>query len=168
MSWYTANLGDAQAFSHPKLGLAYLFGEGRPGDTFDDYGLNIRVLQPGQAASLYHSESVDESFLVLGGECLAIVEDEEVPLRQWEFLHCPPGTHHVIVGAGDRPSWVLMIGSRKGDDSIHFPVSERAARFGASVERETSDPGDAWAQAGLSLADFAPAGFPWPPPTARD
>ena len=163
MSWFTANLGDAQGFRHPKLGLAYLFGETRPGETFDDYGINIRMLEPGQPASLYHSESVDESFLVLGGECLAIVEDEEVPLNQWDFLHCPPGTHHVLVGAGEDPCWVLMIGGRRGDDTVHFPVSERAARFGASVERETGDGADAWAQAGLALDQFEPAGFPWPP-----
>lgn len=84
-------------------------------------------------------------------------------LRQWYFLHCPPGTHHALVGAGEGLSWVLMIGARGKGETTHFPVSEQAARYGASVERETSDPADAWAQAGLSLADFEPAGFPWPP-----
>lgn len=163
MKWFTANLADAQAFRHPKIGLGYLFGEPRPRAVFSHYGLNIRVLEPGQPASLYHSESVDESFLVLGGECLAIVEDETLRLRPWDFLHCPPGTHHLVVGAGDGPSWVLMVGGRRDDERTHYPVDERAAQFGASVERETTDPTDAWAQAGLSFDDFEPARFPWPP-----
>ena len=86
---------------------------------------------------------------MLGGECLAIVEDEEVPLHRWEFLHCPPGTAHLIVGAGDGPATVLMVGGRKGGGPPRYPVSEAAARYGASVTEETNDPREAWAQTGL-------------------
>ena len=31
---------------------------------------------------------------------LLIVEGEERPLRQWDFVHCPAETQHMIVGAG--------------------------------------------------------------------
>ena len=34
------------------------------------------------------------------GEALLIVEGEERPLRQWDFVHCPPGTKHIVGGAG--------------------------------------------------------------------
>ena len=40
---------------------------------------------------MYHRESDQEGFLVLAGEALAIVEGEERPLRQWDFLHWPSG-----------------------------------------------------------------------------
>jgi uncharacterized cupin superfamily protein len=161
--WFKHNLSEVQGFEHPKIGKAYLFGESYPRELFGDYGVNIRVLEPDQPASLYHAESVDETFLVLGGECFALVEGEKVPLRKWDFLHCRPGVHHLLVGAGGGPCWILMIGGRKDDDSPHFPVDDAAAGYGASVARETSDPRDAWAQAGLSFEDFEPADFPWPP-----
>ena len=48
-------------------------------------------------------ESNQEDFLVLAGECLLLVEGEERPLRAWDFVHCPPGTEHIFVGAGDGP-----------------------------------------------------------------
>lgn len=163
MKWFTRNLGDAQAMKHPNLGTAYLFGEARPREIFEDYGINVRVVEPGQTTALYHSESAEETFLVLGGECLAIVEDEEVRLRQWDFLHCPPGTAHVLVGAGDGPCTILMVGGRRGHLPIHYPVSEVAARYGASVREETDDPQKAWSEAGWSFADFEQTRLPWPP-----
>ena len=98
--WLKANLGEVEGIEHPQAGKAYLFGEARPNERYRDLGLNIRVLEPGQPASIYHAEAAEEFFIVLGGDCLAIVEDEEVPLRKWDFLHTPPGTAHVIVGAG--------------------------------------------------------------------
>ena len=41
---------------------------------FGELGMNVRVLRPGQPASLYHRESAEEAFLVIDGECVAIVE----------------------------------------------------------------------------------------------
>ena len=40
-----------------------------------------------------------------------------------------------------------MLGPRVADEGLHYPVSELAARYGASVETETSDPGEAYAGA---------------------
>ena len=65
--------------------------------------MNVRVLWPGEPNGLYHAEGVQEGFLVLSGECTLIVEEEERPLRQWDYFHCPADTSHVIVGAGDGP-----------------------------------------------------------------
>ncbi len=38
-----------------------------------------------------------------------VVEGEVRTLRQWDFLHCPAGTVHVFVGAGEGPCAVLMV-----------------------------------------------------------
>ena len=70
-------------------------------------GINVTVLGPGEPMAMYHRENDQEDFLVLAGEALAIVEGEERPLRQWDFVHCPAGTNHVLVGAGAGPCVVL-------------------------------------------------------------
>ena len=59
-------------------------------------------------------------------------------------MHCPPGTHHVFVGAGEGPCVILMAGAREGDWSVRYPVSELAARYGASVPQETTEPDQAY------------------------
>jgi uncharacterized cupin superfamily protein len=80
--------------------------------SFPQLGINVSVLEPGQAIGAYHREAAQEGFLVLSGECLAILEGEEVPLRAWDYLHCPPGTDHAVLGAGGAPSVVLAVGRR--------------------------------------------------------
>jgi uncharacterized cupin superfamily protein len=106
---------------------------------FAQLGVKIRVLEPGQPNGLYHSENQQEDFLVLSGECRVIVEDEERLLKPWDFVHCPPGTHHIFVGAGEAPCAILMVGARLSEEQLHYPVSEVAARYGASVETDTTD-----------------------------
>ena len=161
--WFTGNLGEAEALSNPKMGSGFLFGEQRPRELFEEVGINVRAVEPGQPTALYHQEQAEETFLVLGGECVAIVAGEEVTLRKWDFLHCPPGTPHVLIGAGDGLCHILMVGGRtNGPQGIHYPVSEAAARYGASVSRATDDPRDAWEQAGFDLA-FERRPLPWPP-----
>ena len=93
---------------------------------------------------MYHSESNQEDFLVLAGECLLLVEGEERLLRAWDFVHCPPGTEHVFVG-GESPCVIFMTGGRTREKSIVYPASEPARRLGAGVVTETSSPSDAYA-----------------------
>ena len=101
--------------------------------------------QPGEASGLYHAESDQEGFLVLSGECVAIVKGQERRLRQWDYLHCPPGTAHITIGAGDAPCAILMVGTRSPDRTIEYPVEPAAARYGAAVERATDSPREAYA-----------------------
>jgi uncharacterized cupin superfamily protein len=100
--------------------------------------------EPDEPNGLYHSESKQEDFLVLAGECTLLVEGEERHLRQWDFVHCPPGTEHIFIGAGDGPSAIFMVGARAEDMTIRYPVSEVAARHDASVPEETNDPREAY------------------------
>jgi uncharacterized cupin superfamily protein len=111
---------------------------------FPQVGIKIRVLEPGQPNGLYHSENQQEDFLVLAGECRLLVAGEERLLRQWDFVHCPPGTEHVFVGAGGGPCAILMVGARLENEELHYPVSELAARYGASVDEETTDFADVY------------------------
>ncbi len=107
-------------------------------------GIRLHVLEPGEPNGLYHSETQQEAFLVLSGECTLLVEGEERRLRQWDFFHSPAGTEHIFVGAGDGPCAILMAGSRTGEWNVLYPVSELAARYGASAEKETTDPDEAY------------------------
>jgi uncharacterized cupin superfamily protein len=113
---------------------------------FPQLGFNISVLEPGQSLGRYHRENAQEGFLVLAGQCVLVVEEEERELRAWDFFHSPPGTAHMIVGAGDGLSVVLAVGarglSRKG---LVYPVSDVAAKHGVSVAQETTKPEEAYA-----------------------
>jgi uncharacterized cupin superfamily protein len=152
------NLSDAPAIGGPR-GATFIQLE-PDGASWADTGVNVQVMQPGQPNGRYHSEPVQEDFLVLYGECIAIVDDKELPLRQWDFFHCPPGTEHIFVGAGDGPCAVLMIGSRR-EEAFHYAVSEAAARYGASVTKETDDPEEAYADWRAEGPD-TPVANPWP------
>jgi uncharacterized cupin superfamily protein len=156
--WFVLNLGDALAVRNVEKGGAAYPLESRDAP-FRDVGVNVKVLQPGEPSSLYHSEGVQEGFLVLWGECLLVVEDEERPLAQWDYFHCPAGVCHVLVGAGDGPCAVLMLGKRP-DVDLFYPASKVAAKYAASVAQDTGNPDEAYAD---WPGDYAPVRLPWPP-----
>jgi uncharacterized cupin superfamily protein len=111
---------------------------------------------------MYHAENQQEDFLVLHGECLVLIEEDERRLRTWDFVHCPPGTRHVFVGAGDGPCAILMVGTRKGAaEELLYPRSELALKHGAGVEEETSDGDVAYARFGRTGPRDIPPGLPW-------
>jgi uncharacterized cupin superfamily protein len=115
---------------------------------FAQLGINLSVLGPGEPMAMYHWEADQEDFLVLLGEALLIIEGEERPLRQWDFVHCPAETKHVIVGAGDTSCVVLAVGARDrstGPDWGGYTVDATALRHGAGVEEDTTDPKQAYA-----------------------
>lgn len=155
--WFVLNAREAAWRTWEGLGKwPRLEGE-RP--IFPQLGLGLTVLEPGETMAMYHWETDQEDFLVLAGEALAIVEGEERPLRQWDLLHCPPGTNHVIVGAGAGPCVVFAVGARmnhtyrKADGTIDgrddwgaYTVDEAALRRGAGVEEETNDGDVAYAR----------------------
>ncbi len=143
---FIVNLADAPAMHHPRRAtLIDLEPDDAP---WPDLGVNVQVLQPGQPNCRYHAEPVQEDFLVLHGECLLLVEGEERRLRQWDLFHCPPGTGHVFVGAGDAPCAILMVGARgEGADATEYPADELAQRHGAGVAETTTSAEEAYADA---------------------
>ena len=156
--WFVVNLGEALAVRNEEKGGAVYPLEPREA-RFADFGVNVHVVWPGEPSALYHAETGQEAFLVLSGACTLLVEEQERPLRQWDFFHCPGETRHVFVGAGDGPCAILMIGARPKVETLHYPVSEIAAKYGASVARETFDPDEAYAD---WPGDYAPVRLPWP------
>jgi quercetin dioxygenase-like cupin family protein len=156
--WFVLNLGDALAMRNEAKGGAMYPLEPR-GQPFTGFGVNVHVVWPGEPSAMYHSEGAREAFLVLSGECTLIVEEQERPLRRWDFFHCPAGTNHIFVGAGDGPCAILMMGARP-DEPLHYPVSAVAAKYGASVAKGTPNPEEAYAD---WPGEFVPVRLPWPP-----
>jgi uncharacterized cupin superfamily protein len=153
--WFVVNARDAAWMNNDQTQACCIFESddfvlrGRPDLT--EYvkpgaGFVLRVLRPGQPVGMYHAESVQEDFLVLIGECIAIVEDQERRLRAWDFVHCPPGTGHTFVGAGAGPCILLCTGNRDLNEETFWRISKRsevALRYGASVERDTTSDAEA-------------------------
>jgi uncharacterized cupin superfamily protein len=144
--WFVLNAREARWRDRPQRGKSLPF-EGPL--QFPHVGVVLFVLDPGEPIGMYHWEANQEDFLVLSGEGLLLIEGEERPLRQWDFVHCPPGAEHIIVGAGEGPCVVLAVGARGNEgDGVWggYPVAELAARHGVSAERETSDAAEAYAR----------------------
>jgi uncharacterized cupin superfamily protein len=159
--WFVVNVRDACWWRHEVFGSACVF-EDEEGAPFQELGINLHVLSPGKPNCMYHGESTQEDFLVLHGECLLLVEGQERRLRAWDFVHCPPWTEHVFIGAGDGPCVVLMVGARREGSELRYPVSEAAAGHGASVEQETTDPREAYARFPRGeRARLTEPGLPW-------
>jgi len=133
--WFVLNLADTVWQRHERAGTWTDF----EGGDFEQFGIGVHVLEPGQPNARYHSEAFQEDFLVLAGECILIVEGEERRLKQWDFFHASPGTHHIRVGAGHGPCAILMAGARGEGNEIHYPRSELAARYDASSPEDTND-----------------------------
>jgi uncharacterized cupin superfamily protein len=146
VSWFVRNLRDMKWWDRGPRGFVT--------DLVDDddaqLGVNLFVLGPGEPMSMYHWEADQEDFLVLSGEALLIVDNEERPLRKWDFFHCPPNIPHTIVGVGSGSAAILAIGARI--DSVKeqgwggYPYSELAMQHDASAEEETTEAKVAYAR----------------------
>jgi uncharacterized cupin superfamily protein len=154
--WFVLNARDAQWFSGALGSWPRLQGRA----DFPQLGMGLNVIGPGEPMTMYHWETDQEDFLILAGEAVLVVEGEERPLRQWDFVHSPPGTSHAIVGAGAGPCVVFAVGALEKhttgsrvdgtlegrDDWGAYTVSEAALRHGAGVEEETNEAAVAYAR----------------------
>ena len=136
--WFILNLGEMAWETVPGFGIWRGFDAPDADPSQPGIGVHVHVLQPGEANGYYHAEAAQEGFLVLSGECIAIVEGEERRMRRWDYLHSPPGTAHITVGAGEEPCAILMFGSPDPRRKVEWIANETAARYGASVAKTTS------------------------------
>jgi uncharacterized cupin superfamily protein len=143
--WFIANATEETWRGAPGWGRSTRFE--REGVRFQDYGINLQRIEPGERSTMYHGEDGQEDFLVVSGTCLAIVEGEERRLRQWDLLHCPAWTRHAFVNDGGEPCTLVMVGARRAgvETDCVYPVEPLAVRHGAGVEQETTSPDEAYA-----------------------
>jgi uncharacterized cupin superfamily protein len=142
--WFVANATEVRWRVRPGRG-AYCDFEGDM--DFPQVGFNIQALGDGEPMGMYHWEANQEDFLVIAGTATLLVEGREQSLRQWDFVHCPAGTNHIIIG-GQGGCVVVAVGARSGNEEGWgaYPVDETASRLGAGVERATSDADEAYAR----------------------
>jgi uncharacterized cupin superfamily protein len=143
--WYVSNAREGRWRERGPRGRVKELVE----DDAAQVGVNLFVLEPGQPMSMYHWEADQEGFFVLSGEALLIVEDEERPLRQWDYFHCPVPVPHTIVGAGTGPAAILAIGAREHQDGPGwggYPYSDVAMKHDASAPHDTNKPKEAYAR----------------------
>ena len=156
VGWFVLNARDARWFEKPGQGHSLpLTGvdEHEAETFFPMLGMSLRVMNPGEPSTTYHWETEQEDFLVLSGEAILIIEGQERTLTQWDFVHCPPGSRHAFVGAGDGPCVLMCVGSRRFQKDGPWgsycadPVAER---YKASPPADTQD-------GQLAYARFPPA-----------
>ena len=147
--WFVVNTADAAWVTNEWYGGVCIFESDefvlrdRPDLTAYEKphaGFTIRVVPPGQVGTDYHAESVEEDFLVLMGECVFIIEDQERHLRPWDFVHCPPMTAHAFVAKETGPCVILATGNRRDDLERVYRRSEVALRYDAGPEADTTEP----------------------------
>jgi glyoxylate utilization-related uncharacterized protein len=103
--WFVVNAKEIPWFESDGLGLYATFDFEK--HRFDQLGFNLGIRRPEEPSAMYRGEDAQEDFLVLAGECRLLVEGEERLLRTWDFVHCPPWTEHIFVGAGEGPCLVV-------------------------------------------------------------
>jgi uncharacterized cupin superfamily protein len=144
VSWFVRNLRDMEWWGRPGRGyVTELVGDDA------QVGVNLFVVEPGDPMAMYHWEADQEGFLVLSGEALLVIEDQEVPLKQWDYVHCPANVPHTRIGAGSGPCAILAIGAREHQEGPGwggYPLSEVAKKHNAAAEEETNDPQVAYAR----------------------
>ena len=146
--WFVLNARDARWYDRPgRRSMSFTGRNEWEADTFFPMlGVQLAVLEPGEPNSQYHWETEAEAFFVISGEALLIIEGQERPLRQWDFVHMPPKTEHVLVGAGDGPCVFLAMSSREnqqfGPYGEYLP-NEVAAKYRASA-KDSEDPDADW------------------------
>jgi uncharacterized cupin superfamily protein len=131
---------------------------------FPQLGIHLFVLGPGEPIGMYHWEADQEDFLVLSGEALLLIEEQERPLREWDFVHCPAHSNHMILGAGERGCVVLAVGAREHQEGSGwggYPVSELASKHGVGVQQETTEATKAYAK--YPASTFVRYGEGWLP-----
>jgi len=147
--WFVVNAREIRWRRWERLGTWCDF-EGKK--RFPQLGANVSVLQPGESLGRYHRENAQEDFLVVSGRCIVVVEDEQRELGPWDLFHSPPGTEHIIVGAGEGPSVVIAVGARgRRPKGLVYPVSQAASRLGVSVPAETTNPAEAYGDLGRAV-----------------
>lgn len=155
--WFILNLAEIGWATVPGGGIWCVFEA--PTAPSTRLGIGVHILHPGETPGFYHAETEQEGFLVLSGECIAIVEGQERRMQAWDYLHCPPGTAHITVGAGGGPCAILMVGTRSSEEATQYLPDPTAARHGAAVGVATDSAGEAYAE----RPPITPARSPWPP-----
>jgi uncharacterized cupin superfamily protein len=161
--WFVLNVRDARWSRRPGMGHSCALtgrDEYEAETFFPMLGMSVKVVPEGEPSTTYHWETEQEDFLVLAGEGLAIVEGQERAVKQWDFVHCPPGARHAFVGG---PLVLLCASSRqfqKDGPWGYYCADDVAAKYNASSPEDTQHGSIAYARFPPSRLEPYPGGLP--------
>ena len=98
-------------------------------------GLQHVVVEPGAESGTQHCHSVEEEiFVILGGDGVLVLDDEETPVTRGHVVSRPPstGVSHMF-RAGDDGLTYLAYGTRDPADICYYPRSNKIAFRGVGV-----------------------------------
>ncbi|MGZ4285229.1 MAG: cupin domain-containing protein [Solirubrobacteraceae bacterium] len=98
-------------------------------------GLQHVVVEPGAESAPQHCHSVEEEiFVILGGDGVLVLDDEETPVTRGHVISRPPstGVSHMF-RAGDDGLTYLAYGTRDPADVCYYPRSNKIAFRGVGV-----------------------------------
>jgi uncharacterized cupin superfamily protein len=98
-------------------------------------GLGHVVVAPGKQSTPLHCHSVEEEmFVILEGEGVALLGEDEHPVRPGTVVACPPatGVGHTF-RAGDAGLTYLAYGTRDPSDMCYYPHSNKISFRGLGV-----------------------------------
>lgn len=118
-------------------------------------GYNITAVPPGKRAfPLHNHHANEEMFFVLEGRGELRVGAQRHPLRQGDFVACPPGgpeLAHQIVNTGDTELKYLAVSTMQMPEVVEYPDSGKLACLSRQTQpdgtprmvRHIARPGDA-------------------------
>jgi uncharacterized cupin superfamily protein len=101
------------------------------------FGAFIEILPPGSRSSFRHwHETEDEMIYVLTGT-LTLIEDHDTPLGPGDAAAWPAGqpTAHCLENRGQADARYLVIGTRRGEDTIHYPDHDLVTHKNGTARR---------------------------------
>jgi uncharacterized cupin superfamily protein len=98
-------------------------------------GLNVDVVEPGMLNGFPHCHSAEEElFVVLEGDGVCLLGDEEHPVERGTVVSRPAGTRvaHTFRGGAEGMT-ILVYGTREPNDICYYPRSGRVVLRGVGV-----------------------------------
>ena len=101
--WFVVNAGEAAWVRNDAFGARCVFESSprvlaeRPDaapQPFAQTGFTLAVLEPASRRACTTRSRARRTSSCSSGTCVLLIEEEERPLRAWDFVHCPPGTRH--------------------------------------------------------------------------
>ena len=107
------------------------------------FGVHLERLPPGSRSSHRHWHETEDEFLYLISGELVLIEDVETTLLAGDAAGWRAGqpTAHCLENRSDREAVVLVVGTRKAEDTVHYPDHDVILHRSAAGRRFTRTDG---------------------------
>lgn len=96
-------------------------------------GYNVSICPPGKSVCPFHNHRINEEmFFILEGDGLLRFGDQRYPLRQGDFVACPPGGRevaHQMINTGATDLKYIALGTETREEICEYPDSDKVGVF---------------------------------------